>query len=250
MRELHFAVDWFDGKDLSKLNVNSVVEAPVIHNSTEVLVVTENHIHLQCPIFHLNSDSPSSIRSWKCDLRNKPSDQTSTFMPSVGNENNTLRKRWSLSSDSFQVSSSGTTRWLNRGKCAGWHSGSNYRRLTSDVTMEISSRLFGHMDIDPYRVFGRFLPFNKSLVLLYYVWFRALLPVGGRRQPRFPRITLIFWWIVTQCPLPPVGIKCLNFYRLAFTAIMVVNVQFSAKGRTGNSFESTLTYRQPFTHYQ
>lgn len=31
---------------------------------------------------------------------------------------------------SFQVSSSGSTHWLNRGKCAGWHSSSNDHRLT------------------------------------------------------------------------------------------------------------------------
>lgn len=64
-----------------------------------------------------------------------------------------------------QVSISGSTTWLNRGKCAGWHSGSNYRSLTSYVTMEIRSHLFSHMYTDRFRVV-RSLPFNKSLVFL------------------------------------------------------------------------------------
>lgn len=64
-----------------------------------------------------------------------------------------------------RVWSSGSTPWLNRGKCAGWHGGSNYRRLTFYVTMEISSHLLSHMYTDRFRVV-RFLPFNKSLVFL------------------------------------------------------------------------------------
>lgn len=114
---------------------------------------------------------------------------------------------------SLQVSNSASTRWLNRGKCAGWHSGSNYHHLTSYVSMEISSHLFSHTAIDCFRVVRRFPHFNNSLVFLDYVWFCAPLPVRGSllRLPPAPSITSICWWIVTQCLLRPVGDKSPQF---------------------------------------
>lgn len=154
-----------------------------------------------------------------------------------------------------RVSSFGSTPWLKRGKCAGWHSGGNHRRLTTYVSMGISSHLFSHMYTESFRVVRRFLSSSNLLVSSIVSVVSCLSEVvyrGASSPPLPPSITSICSWIATECLLQPVGINQHSFLRLTREAIPLVNVHMwhSAKMRACDGSESTLTSRQPFAHDQ
>lgn len=114
---------------------------------------------------------------------------------------------------SFQVSSSGSTHWLNRGKCAGWHSSSNYHRLTCYHRNKQSSVLV--IPILIASMWSEDFCLSTNLSFFSIVWFHALLPVRAslRRQP--PVLTSICWWIATQRLLRSVWDKSPQFLQTA-----------------------------------
>lgn len=126
---------------------------------------------------------------------------------------------------SLRVSSPGSACWLNGGKLTGWHSGSNYHRLTCCVTAEISG-LFSHTDMDRFHVVRRFLPFNKSLIFPQLCGFTlsCLSELVYPGSLRSPSITPICWWIATQCLLRSVWDKSPPFLQTYYKASLVANV--------------------------
>lgn len=91
---------------------------------------------------------------------------------------------------SLQVSSSGSTCWVNRGKCAGWHSGKNYQHLTSYGTTINKNK---QPSVQSYRYWsfpcGQKISAFQQIEFFSIVWFHTLLPVRASlpRQPPVPQ---------------------------------------------------------------